>query len=88
MLVLTSNAVSANGTIPVRYTCDGEGISPPFSWSNVPEGPLSFALIPDDTDAPTGTYTLWVLTIYPETSENLLQLSLQTMNERAGNSRG
>ena len=61
MLVLTSNAVSANGTIPVRYTCDGEGISPPFSWSNVPEGPRSFALIPDDPDAPTGTYTLRVL---------------------------
>ena len=60
-LVLTSDAFPANGTIPVRYTCDGEGLSPPLSWSNVPEGTRSFALILEDPDAPIGTYTHWVL---------------------------
>ena len=60
-LVLSSDAFPANGTIPVRYTCDGEGLSPPLSWSNVPEGTRSFALILEDPDAPIGTYTHWVL---------------------------
>ncbi|HOW33389.1 MAG TPA: YbhB/YbcL family Raf kinase inhibitor-like protein [Methanoregulaceae archaeon] len=60
-LVLTSDAFPANGTIPVLYTCDGEELSPPLSWSNVPEGTRSFALILDDPDAPIGTYTHWVL---------------------------
>ncbi|HOB58880.1 MAG TPA: YbhB/YbcL family Raf kinase inhibitor-like protein [Methanoregulaceae archaeon] len=60
-LVLTSDAFPANGTIPIRYTCDGEELSPPLSWSNVPEGTRSFALILDDPDAPIGTYTHWVL---------------------------
>lgn len=60
-LVLTSDAFPADGTIPVRYACDGEGLSPPLSWSNVPEGTRSFALIFEDPDAPIGTYTHWVL---------------------------
>jgi len=60
-LVLTSDAFPANGTIPVRYTCDGEGVSPPLAWANVPEGTRSFALILEDPDAPIGTYTHWVL---------------------------
>ena len=64
-LVLTSDAFPANGTIPVRYTCDGEGLSPPLSWSNVPEGTRSFALILEDPDAPMGTYTHWVLSNIP-----------------------
>jgi Raf kinase inhibitor-like YbhB/YbcL family protein len=60
-LVLTSDAFPANGTIPVWYTCDGEGISPPLSWSNVPVATRSFALILEDPDAPSGTFTHWVL---------------------------
>jgi hypothetical protein len=60
-LVITSDAFPANGTIPVRYTCDGEGVSPPLAWSNVPEGTQSFALVLEDPDAPIGTYTHWVL---------------------------
>lgn len=60
----------ANGTsIPVRYTCDGEDISPPLSWSGVPDSAESLALIMDDPDAPGGTFTHWVVyNISPEES--------------------
>jgi Raf kinase inhibitor-like YbhB/YbcL family protein len=47
--------------IPRKYTCDGDDVSPPLNWENVPDGTKSFALISDDPDAPMGTWVHWVL---------------------------
>ena len=58
---ITSTAFQAGETIPTRYSCDGQDISPALSWSGVPEGTQSFALILDDPDAPGGTFTHWVI---------------------------
>jgi Raf kinase inhibitor-like YbhB/YbcL family protein len=60
-LELTSEAFSSQETIPQRFTCDGEDISPPLSWSAPSESARSFALIMDDPDAPMGTWVHWVL---------------------------
>lgn len=49
---LTSTAFENGGKIPLKYTCDGENINPPLSWSGAPEGTKSFALIMDDPDIP------------------------------------
>ncbi|MFA7269628.1 MAG: YbhB/YbcL family Raf kinase inhibitor-like protein [Sterolibacterium sp.] len=49
---LTSSAFSHNGMIPARYTCDGQNVSPPLSWSDLPAGTKSLLLIVDDPDAP------------------------------------
>lgn len=35
---LTSLAFNNNEEIPVEYTCDGEGISPPLSIAEAPSG--------------------------------------------------
>ena len=51
-LILTSLAFNAGGSMPPDYTCDGTNVSPPLSWSGVPRGTRSLALIVDDTDAP------------------------------------
>ena len=56
-----STAFSAGGPIPKKYTCDGDDVSPELTWSNVPAGTQSFALITDDPDAPMGTWTHWIL---------------------------
>jgi Raf kinase inhibitor-like YbhB/YbcL family protein len=56
-----SPAFAEGGQIPGRYTCDGKDISPPLSWSGVPEGTKSLALICDDPDAPGKTWVHWVL---------------------------
>ena len=59
-MTVESSAFEHQGPIPVKYSCDGEDVSPPLSWSNVPEGTESFVLITDDPDAPGRTFVHWV----------------------------
>ncbi len=49
---LISPAFSHAGSIPKQFTCEGEDISPTFSWSDTPKETKSFALILHDPDAP------------------------------------
>lgn len=63
---LTSSEFTEGGSIPPRYTCEGDDISPPLEWSGAPDGTRSFVLIVDDPDAPDPahpqrTYVHWVL---------------------------
>jgi Raf kinase inhibitor-like YbhB/YbcL family protein len=68
---LTSPAFAAGESIPRKYTCDGEDISPPLQWSDPPQGTRSFALIADDPDAPVGTWVHWVLYNLPVEARTL-----------------
>ena len=59
---LTSTAFSEGERVPVKYTGDGEDVSPPLSWSGLPEGTRELALICDDPDAPTAEpWVHWVI---------------------------
>jgi len=58
---MTSIAFSSGGMIPKRFTCDAENVSPPLSWTGIPQGTKSLTLIVDDPDAPGGTWVHWVL---------------------------
>lgn len=58
---ITSTAFSQGESIPVKYSCDGEDISPPLVWGDPPDGTQSFALIMDDPDAPVGVWDHWVV---------------------------
>jgi Raf kinase inhibitor-like YbhB/YbcL family protein len=60
-LTLTSSAFDNNAFIPVRYTCDGDNVSPPLAWSGVPEGTAELVLLFEDPDGPGGTQVYWVL---------------------------
>ena len=51
-MTLTSLAFKQDGQIPSKYTCEGDDISPPLAWNEVPEGTKSLVLIVDDPDAP------------------------------------
>jgi len=57
---LTSPAFEHEQPIPQKYTCEGEDLSPPLAWSGVPEGAVSLALVVEDPDAPSGTFTHWL----------------------------
>lgn len=49
---LSSPAFADGARLPVRFTADGEGVSPPLVWGNPPDGTVSLALIVEDPDAP------------------------------------
>jgi Raf kinase inhibitor-like YbhB/YbcL family protein len=48
-----SLAFGDHAPIPALYTADGDGRSPPLSWSGVPETATSVVLLVEDADAPT-----------------------------------
>lgn len=68
---ITSAAFAHEGSIPVKYSCDGEDISPALGWGDPPEGTRSLALICDDPDAPVGTWVHWVLYNLPVETRSL-----------------
>ncbi len=75
-LTLTSPDFAPGGSIPARFTCQGDDVSPALAWSGVPAGTKSLALIVDDPDAPDPkapktTWVHWVLYGLPPTSEGL-----------------
>jgi Raf kinase inhibitor-like YbhB/YbcL family protein len=75
-LELKSSSFSPGGEIPSRFTCEGEDVSPALSWSGVPAGTKSLALIVDDPDAPDPkaprmTWVHWVLYDIPSSAAGL-----------------
>lgn len=70
-LVLDSKAFPKGGEIPSKYTCSGDDISPALSWSGAPRDTKSFALIVEDPDAPSGTFTHWVVYDLPAGTHQL-----------------
>jgi Raf kinase inhibitor-like YbhB/YbcL family protein len=68
---LESTAFKANGSIPIKYTCDGENISPSLIWEQPPSGTQTLTLIVDDPDAPGGRFAHWVLYNIPATVHQL-----------------
>jgi cyclopropane-fatty-acyl-phospholipid synthase len=55
-MTLRSPAFANGAVIPVRFTCDGDDISPHLEWNAAPEGTRAFALVMDDPDAPRATW--------------------------------
>jgi Raf kinase inhibitor-like YbhB/YbcL family protein len=71
-LALKSPAFKAGGRIPVRYTGDGEDVSPPLTWSKPPGGARALALLCDDPDAPRDEpWVHWVMTDIPADAAGL-----------------
>ena len=56
-----TSVFAEGGDIPQRYTCDGEDISPSLAWNNLPAGTQRLALSMEDPDAPSGTFTHWLI---------------------------
>jgi Raf kinase inhibitor-like YbhB/YbcL family protein len=68
---LRSSAFQSGGAIPRQHTCDGADQSPPLSWSDLPAGTKSLALIVEDPDAPGGNFVHWVLFNLPPAPSEL-----------------
>ncbi|HTY69364.1 MAG TPA: YbhB/YbcL family Raf kinase inhibitor-like protein [Alphaproteobacteria bacterium] len=58
---IISPAFESGGRIPPKYTRDGENLSPPLQWRDVPKDTRSLALVIEDPDAPSGTFRHWAV---------------------------
>jgi len=85
---LTSTAWADGRPIPAKYTCDGLDVSPPLTWSDVPAGTKSLALICDDPDAPVGTWVHWVVYALPATATALPEKTATTETLADGTKQG
>lgn len=70
---LKMDGFADGGSIPKRFTCDGNNVSPRLDWAGEPSGTKSFALIMDDPDAPGGTWTHWLLWDLPANVHSLAE---------------
>jgi Raf kinase inhibitor-like YbhB/YbcL family protein len=68
---LFSPAFGNGEYVPIRYTCDGEDISPPLLFFDIPDETRSFAIMVDDPDAPSGVFTHWIIYDIPGNFEGL-----------------
>ena len=58
---LKSPQFKNNEPIPKKYSCEGEDINPPLLIEKIPDDTETLLLIIDDPDAPSGTWTHWVV---------------------------
>jgi len=70
---LSSPAFTQGGPIPMKYSCDGDDISPLLTWGDPPASTQTFALIMDDPDAPSGTWDHWILFNIPADTRELVE---------------
>lgn len=75
-----SSAFQNGEFIPAKYTCDGANISPPLSWSGIPEGAKTLALIADDPDAHGHTFVHLVIYNIPAHQKELPEGVTPTRN--------
>lgn len=67
---ITSSAFQEGGTIPEKFSKNGQNVNPELRIEGVPAEAKSLALIVDDPDAPVGLFTHWLVwSIDPKTSE-------------------
>jgi len=59
--------------MPVKYTCDGDNVSPPLTWAEPPNGTRTFALIVEDPDAPSQVFTHWLVYDMPVERQELAE---------------
>jgi Raf kinase inhibitor-like YbhB/YbcL family protein len=87
-ITVRSLAFAAGAMIPVRFSCRGSNSPIPLTWTGVPAGAASVALIMDDPDAPSGTFTHWVVFNLPATSRGIANGRLPAGAAQAQNGRG
>jgi Raf kinase inhibitor-like YbhB/YbcL family protein len=81
---VTSPAFADGQSVPKQFTCDGNDVPPEMIVSEPPEGTKSFAIIMDDSDAPTGTFTHWLAYDIPSDRNALRDTAGKTLKNDFG----
>lgn len=68
---VSSPAFDHTGKIPKKYTPQGDDVNPPLRWEALDSPSLKYyAIVVDDPDAPSGTFTHWLVkNISPSVTE-------------------
>jgi len=70
-IVVLSDSFRAGESIPQQFTCQGENVSPGLSWSAVPNGTQSTAILMQDLDSPRPGFTHWIVYNIPPGSTGI-----------------
>jgi Raf kinase inhibitor-like YbhB/YbcL family protein len=88
VITVSSSSFSDGDPIPIRFTCEGEDVSPPLSWEGVPAGAVELALVVDDPDVGGGPYVHWVLFGLDPVSTGVEEGAVPPNGRQAENSAG
>ncbi|WP_158058026.1 YbhB/YbcL family Raf kinase inhibitor-like protein [Halorussus halophilus] len=61
MVSFRTSAFTHGESIPEKFTCEGEDVSPELTIGDVSDDAAALAVVVDDPDAPSGTFTHWLL---------------------------
>ncbi len=75
---ISSPAFQHNGSIPSKYTCDGQNTNPTLDFADIPAGAKSLVLLMDDPDVPKsirpdGMWDHWVVWNMPPTTVSITE---------------
>lgn len=81
-----SLAFADHAPIPARYTADGEGLSPPLTWTGIPATATSVLLLVEDADAPMPHPLVHAIVVDLSTGDGALAEGAIASHDRAGTS--
>ena len=58
---LTSSTMTAGGTYPTKFTCDGASTAPSLDWSGAPSDTTSYAVVMHHVPGPGQVHWYWVI---------------------------
>jgi Raf kinase inhibitor-like YbhB/YbcL family protein len=85
-LRMSSPTIAEGGVFPVDHTCRGRDVSPPLSWSGVPNGTVELAVVVRDVDEQG--FVHWVVAGLPATTGGLAEATVPAGSAQAANDFG
>ena len=83
-IALSSVAFADHAPLPSRYTADGEGLSPPLQWAELPAGTESLVLVVEDADSPTPNPLVHAIVVGLRPNEGKLDEAAIPSRDNAG----
>jgi phosphatidylethanolamine-binding protein (PEBP) family uncharacterized protein len=65
--IVRSPVIQSDMALPPQYTCDGDGMSPPLEWANIPDGTQSLALVMHHIAGAGDVHWYWIVYNIPPT---------------------
>ena len=70
-MFVTSSAFQDNTHVPTSHTCNGENISPPLQFGEIPPRTRSLVLVVEDRDATPDPWVHWLVFNIPPTTTSV-----------------